>query len=277
MDRQGVDVQVVSPSPSHYYPWAGEELAAWAAREANRAIAEHVAGAPDRLLGLGLVPLQHPQLVVEALEDAVIANGLAGRRDLVVRGRRRALRRAPRAVLDARRGTRRGRVPAPVRLQPRRAARPVLPLEHGRPAGRERRRAVAPHLLGRARPASGPADRRRARRRVPADVPRALRPRVAGAARGARMPRAAVVVPAPPAVRLARAHARRAPRARRGGRRRPGAARHRLPVRHGRRRPDRARARGRARRGGRARDPLGERGRAAGRGCGAAARAGGRR
>jgi aminocarboxymuconate-semialdehyde decarboxylase len=78
MDRQGVDVQVVSPSPSHYYPWAGEELAAWAAREANRAIAEHVAGAPDRLRGLGLVPLQHPHLVVDALEDAVLGHGLAG-------------------------------------------------------------------------------------------------------------------------------------------------------------------------------------------------------
>lgn len=78
MDRQGVDVQVVSPSPSHYYPWAGEELAAWAAREANRAIADHVAGAADRLLGLGLVPLQHPHLAVEALDDAVVANGLAG-------------------------------------------------------------------------------------------------------------------------------------------------------------------------------------------------------
>ena len=78
MDRQGVDVQVVSPSPSHYYPWAGEELAAWAAREANRAIAEHVAEAPERLRGLGLVPLQHPQLVVDALEDAVVGHGLAG-------------------------------------------------------------------------------------------------------------------------------------------------------------------------------------------------------
>ena len=78
MDRQGVDVQVVSPSPSHYYPWAGEELAAWSAHEANRAIAEHVAGAPDRLRGLGLVPLQHPQLVVDALEDAVVGHGHSG-------------------------------------------------------------------------------------------------------------------------------------------------------------------------------------------------------
>ncbi|MFE5673204.1 amidohydrolase family protein [Agromyces sp. NPDC056523] len=78
MDRQGVDVQVVSPSPSHYYPWANEEVATWAAREANRAIAEHVAGAPDRLIGLGLVPLQHPDLLVAALEDAVVGHGLAG-------------------------------------------------------------------------------------------------------------------------------------------------------------------------------------------------------
>ena len=46
------------------------------------------------------------------------------------------------------------RVPAPVRLQPRRAARPLLPLQHGGPAGRERRRAVAPDLRGSARPAS---------------------------------------------------------------------------------------------------------------------------
>jgi aminocarboxymuconate-semialdehyde decarboxylase len=78
MDRQGVDVQVVSPSPSHYSPWADEDLAAWAAREANRAIAEHVAGAPDRLVGLGLVPLQHPHFIVDALEDATVVNGLAG-------------------------------------------------------------------------------------------------------------------------------------------------------------------------------------------------------
>lgn len=78
MDAQGVDVQLVSPSPSHYYPWAGEELAVWAAKEANAAIAEHVAGAPERLRGLGLVPLQHPHRLVELLDDAVLTNGLAG-------------------------------------------------------------------------------------------------------------------------------------------------------------------------------------------------------
>ena len=78
MDRQGVDVQVVSPSPSHYHYWTGPELALTVCRTANRAVAELVAARPDRLSGLGLVPLQHPGLCVEALDHAVLTHGLAG-------------------------------------------------------------------------------------------------------------------------------------------------------------------------------------------------------
>ncbi|RKT31659.1 aminocarboxymuconate-semialdehyde decarboxylase [Microbacterium sp. AG1240] len=78
MDAQGVDVQWVSASPNHFYPWAPEGLAVWAAMEANRLIAEHVAQAPDRLVGLGLIPLQHPSRIVEYLDDAVLGRGLAG-------------------------------------------------------------------------------------------------------------------------------------------------------------------------------------------------------
>jgi aminocarboxymuconate-semialdehyde decarboxylase len=78
MDAQGVERQWVSASPNHFYPEAPEDLAAWASREANRQIAEHVALAPDRLTGLGLVPLQHPQLVVAALDDAILGQGLVG-------------------------------------------------------------------------------------------------------------------------------------------------------------------------------------------------------
>ncbi|GAA1466512.1 amidohydrolase family protein [Microbacterium thalassium] len=78
MDRQGVDRQWVSASPNHFYPWAPEDLAAWMAAEANRLIAAHVAQAPARLLGLGVVPLQHPHRIVEALEDAVLGHGLIG-------------------------------------------------------------------------------------------------------------------------------------------------------------------------------------------------------
>lgn len=78
MDAQGVDVQWVSASPNHFYPWAPEGVAVWAANEANRLVAEHVARVPDRLVGLGLVPLQHPERIVECLDDAVLGRGLAG-------------------------------------------------------------------------------------------------------------------------------------------------------------------------------------------------------
>ncbi|WP_375387054.1 amidohydrolase family protein [uncultured Amnibacterium sp.] len=77
MNATGVDVQVVSPSPSHYYAWADRALATDVAHAANRAVAELVAQAPDRLVGLGLVALQHPDLCAELLDDA-LAQGLAG-------------------------------------------------------------------------------------------------------------------------------------------------------------------------------------------------------
>ena len=78
MDAQGVDVQLVSPSPSHFYYFAGEELALEVARQANHAVREFVDRAPERLNGLGLVPLQHPHLMVQALEHAVLECGLLG-------------------------------------------------------------------------------------------------------------------------------------------------------------------------------------------------------
>jgi aminocarboxymuconate-semialdehyde decarboxylase len=77
MDATGIDVQVVSPSPSHYYPWAGRDLAEWSARTANQATADLVAQAPDRLVGLGLVALQHPDLCPPLLAHA-LGLGLAG-------------------------------------------------------------------------------------------------------------------------------------------------------------------------------------------------------
>ncbi|WP_030253850.1 amidohydrolase family protein [Streptomyces violens] len=77
MDAQGVDVQLVSPSPSHYHYWADEETAEKVYRLANEATAAHCAAAPERLRGLGLVPLQHPGQAVEALDDA-LRRGLLG-------------------------------------------------------------------------------------------------------------------------------------------------------------------------------------------------------
>ncbi|MEV6264245.1 amidohydrolase family protein [Streptomyces sp. NPDC051784] len=77
MDAQGVDVQLVSPSPSHYHYWADEQTAEKVFRLAHEETAAHCAAAPDRLRGLGLVPLQHPELTVEALDHA-LAQGLLG-------------------------------------------------------------------------------------------------------------------------------------------------------------------------------------------------------
>ncbi len=77
MDAAGVDVQVVSPSPSQYHYWADPDLARTIAVVANRGVAELVATAPQRLAGFGLVPLQHPDLLVAALDDA-LDRGLVG-------------------------------------------------------------------------------------------------------------------------------------------------------------------------------------------------------
>ncbi|MEV3854099.1 amidohydrolase family protein [Streptomyces sp. NPDC050095] len=77
MDGQGVDVQLVSPSPSHYHYWADEETAEQVHRLAAEATAAHCSTAPDRLRGLGLVPLQHPALTVRVLDHA-LSLGLRG-------------------------------------------------------------------------------------------------------------------------------------------------------------------------------------------------------
>ena len=78
MDAAGIDVQVVSPSPSHYHYWADHDLATQLAHRANDSIAKLVAAAPERLVGFGLVPIQHPDLAVEALDHAVLVRGLRG-------------------------------------------------------------------------------------------------------------------------------------------------------------------------------------------------------
>jgi len=77
MDAQGIDIQLVSPSPSHYHDWAeaGTAMAVW--RAANAATAAHCAQAPGRLRGLGLAPLHCPEQLVAALDDA-LAQGLVG-------------------------------------------------------------------------------------------------------------------------------------------------------------------------------------------------------
>ncbi|WP_369227458.1 amidohydrolase family protein [Streptomyces sp. R39] len=77
LDAMGVDRQVVGPMPMHHY-WAAPGLAVRLARTVNEAVAAHCAAAPDRLYGLGTVPLQHPGLAVALLDQAVTELGLYG-------------------------------------------------------------------------------------------------------------------------------------------------------------------------------------------------------
>ncbi|HEY3872962.1 MAG TPA: amidohydrolase family protein [Actinocrinis sp.] len=77
LDAMGVDVQLVGPMPMHHY-WAAPPLALKLARITNEAIAGHCATAPDRLCGLGTLPLQHPALAVRELEHALGPLGMKG-------------------------------------------------------------------------------------------------------------------------------------------------------------------------------------------------------
>ncbi|MEU9265839.1 amidohydrolase family protein [Streptomyces sp. NPDC048251] len=77
LDAMGVDAQVVGPMPMHHY-WADPATAARLARTVNEAVAAHCAAAPARLHGLGTVPLQHPDLAVRLLAEAVGELGLHG-------------------------------------------------------------------------------------------------------------------------------------------------------------------------------------------------------
>lgn len=78
MDRMGVDVQVLSPMPTQYYYWASRDLAAQIVLLQNEHISEACARHPERLVGLGGLALQHPDLAVQQLEVAVRLLGLRG-------------------------------------------------------------------------------------------------------------------------------------------------------------------------------------------------------
>ena len=77
MDAARVDVQVVAPMPI-YHPWADADLAERVAAATNEGMAALAAAHPDRLVGIGTVALQHPQLAVRQLDAAVGDLGLRG-------------------------------------------------------------------------------------------------------------------------------------------------------------------------------------------------------
>jgi aminocarboxymuconate-semialdehyde decarboxylase len=78
MDAAAVAVQVVSPSPGHYHGWADAAAARALWQGANEGIAALCRQAPERLVGLGMAPVQHGDEALAALEDAVLRCGLRG-------------------------------------------------------------------------------------------------------------------------------------------------------------------------------------------------------
>lgn len=78
MTRLGVDVQVVSLSPTMHWYSADPQEAPDFARHANDELAALVAERPDRLLGLGYLPLQDPAAAVAELRRCVTDLGFPG-------------------------------------------------------------------------------------------------------------------------------------------------------------------------------------------------------
>ena len=64
MDAMGVDVQLVSLTPFHYFYWADAGLAPRVASLQNETIARTAGFAPERLIGVGTLPMAHPEAAV---------------------------------------------------------------------------------------------------------------------------------------------------------------------------------------------------------------------
>lgn len=78
MDREDVALQVLSPMPELLSYWLEPMLTLTLARHVNRMIGDLARGAPDRFAGLGMVPLQDPQLAARELAALKQDNGLIG-------------------------------------------------------------------------------------------------------------------------------------------------------------------------------------------------------
>ncbi len=78
MDALGVDVQAISPSPGQYYYFAPPEVGRDVARTINDGMAAAVAKHPDRLVGMGSVPLQNTEMAIEEMRRCVNELDLRG-------------------------------------------------------------------------------------------------------------------------------------------------------------------------------------------------------
>ena len=75
MDRKGLDISVISPTPMIYFYNLDAEHAARAARVTNDGVANMVAKRPDRLRGMATLPMQNADAAVAELERVVKDHG----------------------------------------------------------------------------------------------------------------------------------------------------------------------------------------------------------
>ena len=78
MDASGIDIQAVSPLPGQLLYITPPDVARDAARLTNDGIAAAVGSHSERFVGMGLVPLQVPELAVEEMKRCVRELGLRG-------------------------------------------------------------------------------------------------------------------------------------------------------------------------------------------------------
>jgi aminocarboxymuconate-semialdehyde decarboxylase len=78
MDRQGVTYQAVSIAPPQYHYWAEPDLGTEVAKVGNEAIATLVDTLPERVVGLGTLPMQSPERAVAELERITATFGFPG-------------------------------------------------------------------------------------------------------------------------------------------------------------------------------------------------------
>ena len=78
MDRDGIDVQAISPSPYHYNYGYPADATRQSCHMINDRIAEIVAEHPDRFVGMGTVPLQDGDMALAEMKRCIDELGFKG-------------------------------------------------------------------------------------------------------------------------------------------------------------------------------------------------------
>lgn len=78
MEKEGIDIQVLSPIPVTFSYWADPEQGLEMSKFQNDFIASIVKENPTKFIGLATVPLQHTELAIQEMDRAVNELGLKG-------------------------------------------------------------------------------------------------------------------------------------------------------------------------------------------------------